>query len=49
MIGTLFFLVSALLVASSGLACTTLAAERYNVSPALLQAIAQHESGGPRR
>ena len=26
--------------------CTTLAAERYNVSPALLQAIAQHESGG---
>ena len=27
-------------------ACFDLAAQRYNVSPALLQAIAQHESGG---
>jgi soluble lytic murein transglycosylase-like protein len=35
-----------LLFCSQALACFDLAAQRYNVSPALLQAIAQHESGG---
>ena len=30
----------------SAAACFDLAAQRYNVSPVLLQAIAQHESGG---
>jgi soluble lytic murein transglycosylase-like protein len=35
-----------LLFCGKAFACFDLAAQRYNVSPALLQAIAQHESGG---